>query len=659
MKTDKILSIAILLLAFALRMVALDQWPTGLSHDEAYNGVAAMQVLQGERPIFLEINKGIEPLIIYLEALAFSAFGIGVVQMRLVNVLCGMVTVALVYPLTKRLFTPHESGGEKKGGNIALLAMSGVAVSFWAVFVSRLTLRAVTLPPLLLLTLYFFWRGTVEQASCLSKQNRQDACPTNFIISGLAAGVAMYTYLSSRFIPFILIFGFGFWILDHHSIQNRKSKILNQVILFLIWATLFAPLAYYFLTHPDSFSRRANQVLTVPPALEGDFAPLLKSTYRTLAMFTLAGDRTDRYNLDGRPVFDAFNGLFFYLGLGLTLVSLFHSKYRWRSFFLLTWLFFMLLPGFITGDSPHFLRTIGVMPLAYIFWAIGLAWTMERTWLKPWHSSYFLLLTAYCLLLTLTSYDYFYRWANSPGARQIYGADIAEIATYLRQHPAKDLTVISAPYYRDLDLFRYTLHWQGHPPFAIWFDGQQTLAFPPPSLKLSPRYLFAASAPPSELWLKFLRPAESGQDYMLYRLPQDFSVSQIQLTKTLNININNDVQLLGYQISGKIVKKGKIQVLLAWQALRTLPPGTDYTFLVRLHDQQGHIWAEADGLGYSPADWQTGVYGLQLLTLRLPSDLPSFENESTSLTVQLVQRQTGQALPATTGETAIILGIGN
>ena len=113
----RFLLIAILLLAFLLRVIAIDHIPPGLSHDEAYNGITAMQVLNGQRLIFFEINKGIEPLIIYLEALAFAAFGIGPVAMRLVNVMCGMLTVALVYPLALRLFNRR----------VALLAMAGLA----------------------------------------------------------------------------------------------------------------------------------------------------------------------------------------------------------------------------------------------------------------------------------------------------------------------------------------------------------------------------------------------------------------------------------------------------------------------------------------------------------------------------------------------------
>jgi len=89
-------------------------------------------------------------------------------------------------------------------------------------------------------------------------------------------------------------------------------------------------------------------------------ARFLRHTWRTLGMFTFHGDETDRYNLDGRPVFDWFNGLFFYLGLILVLLRLRRSAdLAGPAALLLLWLFFMLLPGFITDDSPTFCAPSG------------------------------------------------------------------------------------------------------------------------------------------------------------------------------------------------------------------------------------------------------------------------------------------------------------
>lgn len=661
MSFRRFLLIGLLLLAFVLRVVALDQIPPGLSHDEAYNGVTAMQVLRdGQRPIFFEINKGIEPLIIYLEALAFSAFGIGPVPMRLVNVICGMLTVALAYPLAKRLFNRR----------VALLAMAGLTVSFWAIFTSRLALRAVTLPPLLLLTLYLLWLGlTANPKSTPVRQAVQNL--KWFALTGLAMGATMYTYLSGRFVPLLVLAVFGHQLLRR---QITRRHWLGLAITFLIWAILFAPLANYFWQHQDSFTERSSQVSTIPYALNGDFGPLLRHTLRTLAMFTFHGDETDRYNLSGRPIFDWLNGLFLYLGLGLSLVRLRRRvSLAGPAALLWLWFFFMLLPGFITDDSPHFLRTIGAIPVAYILWALGVETALQQ--ISTWKSHYVLRFTfhasriifhpfslIFLLLLVATfytAYDYFGRWTNAPEARYIYGADIAEVAGYVNTTRDEGLVAISAEYYRDLDPFRFTLHSHGQPPFVIWFDGQQSLAFPPPESGLSPRYLFPLSAPPSEFWQPFLQlvPAESGREYTLYRLPEAATLRQAEATTfsaqpSLEVKVNNDLILAAYQVVGEVVAGGKVRVLLGWQALRALPPETDYTFLVQLQDKQGHTWATVDGNGYPPGQWQPGVQGLQLLQLRLSGDLPV---RTYHLTAQVVDRRTGQPLPTSTGEPVIPL----
>lgn len=641
-----LLIVALLLVAFALRVAYINQVPAGLSHDEAYNGIKAIDVLNGERRIFFEINKGIEPLIIYLEALAFYLFGVGPVPLRLVNIFCGMLTVALVYPFAARLFNRR----------VALLAVAGVAISFWAVFVSRLTLRAVLLPPLLLLTLYLFWRGLKPGRANLAF----------FALSGLAAGVTMYTYLSSRFVPFIVLAIFGDRLLRR---QIGRTHWLGLALHFFILAALFAPLGNYFIDHADSFTRRADQVTNIPQLREGNVTPILRSTLRTLGMFTFRGDTTGRYNLDGRPVFDWLNGALFYAGVGIALWRLRRPSMAAPSVLLLGAAFFMLLPDFITDDSPHFLRTIGAMPIIYIFWALGVntiirqigRWPANRAasavasrvlGLTPHASLLFLLLT----LTTLhTGYDYFGRWANSPNARYIYGTDIAEIAGYISRNASRELTVISAEYYRDLDPFRFKLHFKGHPPFVLWFDGRQSLAVPPPESNLSPRYIFPASAPPADAWLEVLQPqpGESGREYTLYRLPQGAPLARLeQSMQPVGVTVNNDLQVRGYKILGRVVNGGKFMVLIGWQALRTLPPGTDYTFLVQMRDNQGHLWLQVDGNGYRPADWQPGVRGLQLLTFRLPGDLPP---RTYHLSLQVVDRHRRQALPTANGKTEIPL----
>lgn len=633
---------AILLLAFALRVAAINRVPPGLSHDEANNGMAALQVLGGQWPIFFEINKGIEPLIIYLEALAFYAFGIGPVQLRLVNIFAGVLTVALIYPLTVRLFNRR----------VARLAMAGLAVSFWAVFVSRLTLRAVLLPPLLLVTLYFLWRALAPRSRF-----------SYWAISGMGAGAAIYTYLSARFIPLLALAVFAHQLLRRQITRRHWAGLLLHLALI---AVLVTPLAGYYWQNAAGFSERAGQVSTLSYLLNGDIGPTLQNTLRTLGMFTGPGDTTDRYNLDGRPVFDPINGLLFYLGLALMILRLRRpAREAGPAAVLLLWLPVMLLPDFITDDSPHFLRTIGAQPAVYVAWAVGLDWLTRRlrayAQKLPGNLGPMARLLPAPLLVLLTTlhtgYDYFYRWANAAEARLIYGADMAQIAVHLKTNPDSALPVISSAYYRDLDQFRFRLHFQNNPPFALWFDGQQSLALPPPGSGLRPRYFFAASTPLPELWASLLQayPAESGRDFTVYRPVEPLPPLEPTLfapDTALDVTINDDLRLTHYRILGQITAGGKVRVLLGWQPLRPQPPGTDLTFLVQLRDRQGHLWAAADGNGYPPVAWQPGVQALQLVTLRLEGDLPPRQYQ---ISVQVVNRATGQSLPTAAGETAIVL----
>ena len=52
------LVLGLLILAAALRFIRLDQLPPGLYHDEAYEGLDALRVLDGQTPIYFPANNG-------------------------------------------------------------------------------------------------------------------------------------------------------------------------------------------------------------------------------------------------------------------------------------------------------------------------------------------------------------------------------------------------------------------------------------------------------------------------------------------------------------------------------------------------------------------------------------------------------------------------
>jgi hypothetical protein len=428
-----------------------------------------------------------------------------------------------------------------------------------------------------------------------------------------------------------------------------------MTLFFAAWALMFAPLAVYYLNHPDIFGQRAGQVLNLPVALAGDPRPFFTDTLRVLGMFTVVGADTSRYGLAGRPLFDPLGVVLFCTGLIVSLARL--RRPAWQSApyaFLLIWWLVMLVPDFITGESPHFLRTIGALPPTYIFWALGIlaVWA----WLTPRlpAAARRLALPALAIYLVaiglFTVRDYFGRWATDAEARAIYGADFTEIARYLETTDLEGPVVLSAPFYRDWDRFRLDLQTHHNPPFVVWFDGPQTFLLPPPESSLDPLYVFPRSAPPHPRWLGFLQLETQGSEMSVYRLKpeaqNEFAISLDAISSEAPSNSGTGsppeaVQFLGYQLEGEARAGETLRLLLHWQPLYDVPGDPDYAFFAHLRDRRGYTWAQADANGYAVVDWQPGVQVLQWFELRLPPDLPL---QDYTLVVGLEDRGIGQPL---------------
>lgn len=134
---------------------------------------------------------------------------------------------------------------------------------------------------------------------------------------------------------------------------------------------VLAPLMVYVATHGDAFLGRVGQVTIFNPAInEGDFwGTLLRHAGKTLLMFTNRGDFIPRHNVPFRPVFDPVLSAFFLLGLILCFIRF---RQRAEHAFVLIWLAVMILPTILAEDAPHFLRSVGILPVAFVVPAIGL-----------------------------------------------------------------------------------------------------------------------------------------------------------------------------------------------------------------------------------------------------------------------------------------------
>lgn len=398
--------LAVMAVAAALRFWALGRIPPGLYHDEAFNGLDALGVLEGIRPIFFEANNGREPLFIYLVALSVAALGRSPGAIRMVAAVLGTLTIPATYLMAKAMFNQR----------IGLLAAAITGLTLWHVNLSRIGFRAVAMPLFVALALWQLWLGLKDGHQC------------HFLAGGLLYGLTFYTYLAARF-TIVALAAFGL-----HLILVRSGKLeagnwkLGALTFVLAALVVLAPLMVYVAMQKDVFLHRVGQVSIFNPAInQGDFwGTLLRHTGRTLLMFTNRGDFIPRHNVPLRPVFDPVLSVFFVLGLVLCLR---HFRQSAEHAFVLIWLVVMLLPTILAEDAPHFLRSVGILPVAFVVPAIGLdsLWCFleNRTFTSIAASA-----VALVLLFGLgdTSMDYFARHAASQEVKYHFETAAVDLA---------------------------------------------------------------------------------------------------------------------------------------------------------------------------------------------------------------------------------------
>ena len=150
----------------------------------------------------------------------------------------------------------------------------------------------------------------------------------------------------------------------------------------LVATALFValPLLYFFITHPEAFLSRSGADLSVFGQSE-PLKELAKSIIRTLGMFNFYGDFNWRHNISGSPELVWPIGALFAIGFIKELIhwlKMKHGHFSTTHTLLFSWFFVMLLPGFLSTEAPHALRTIGVIPVTAIFAAMGLWWAYEK-----------------------------------------------------------------------------------------------------------------------------------------------------------------------------------------------------------------------------------------------------------------------------------------
>ena len=129
------LVVLVLLLAAALRILAVRDAPPGPRFDETFDALMARRILNGERPIYFPENFGEEALYQYFQALSLTTFGWSDLALRFPSFVFGMLEVATVYALGRRVWN-------RRAGLLAGLPVKPVKVLYAGEFPGETELAA-------------------------------------------------------------------------------------------------------------------------------------------------------------------------------------------------------------------------------------------------------------------------------------------------------------------------------------------------------------------------------------------------------------------------------------------------------------------------------------------------------------------------------------
>jgi len=434
-KKELLILFFILILAFFFRFWKLNSIPPGLYPDVAMYANDALETLKtGNFKVFYPHNFGREGLFIWLLAFSFSIFGVSIWSIKIVAAIIGILTVFGLYLLTKELFSLNSQIVEQSNSQIAIALLSSffLATSFWHVNFSRIGFRAILLPFILVSAFYFLFRGSREKKVL------------NFIISGILFGLGFYTYVSYRFIVLLLPLVLICWFLIYRK-QGFQRRYLSFIFYFLFFIFFTAlPIGIYFLKNPGDFIGRAAPISVF--RAENPIKEFGKSLILHLGMFNFYGDPNWRHNFSGSPMLPWPVGILFLIGIILSFKEIFKkSNYQSENrqslftfYFLLFTFFIMLLPGILTFEGiPHSLRVIGVIPVVYIFVALGFWWIYQK--LRQNTKNKKLLLAGCILFLVAVSFSefnkYFVQWGKNKEVEEAFTKRYADIGYYLNALP--------------------------------------------------------------------------------------------------------------------------------------------------------------------------------------------------------------------------------
>lgn len=373
MKKARLIFIGILLLAVFLRFYNLGKIPVSMSDDEiresmsAYSFIASGKDLYGMAyPLSFNLDGFVfAPITTYIVGVFIGLFGLSMWGARVGYAVAGVVSVIGVYFLAYELF---------KNKYIALLSMFGVAVSVWAINVSRFAHEGIFSLMFMTYATYF-----------LLKMKKNDYI--NLAISCLLFFCAFYSYAAIKVdvLPSILIItAFKFKGLSKGQLLSIGAFIIFLFGSFVVLSKVQNAAQYG--AHQFFFMDRQTIAKEVELQRRDSYAPLILRTifHNKLTYITTVAISNYLYAFSFQYLFlsQEASGIYsmwergqmYLIELPLLVLGVFYAfqRYRKQFFIIVSLLLVAPLPSVIgTMPTSYTMRSVYMIPFLYILIGIG------------------------------------------------------------------------------------------------------------------------------------------------------------------------------------------------------------------------------------------------------------------------------------------------
>ncbi|GAB4568764.1 MAG: hypothetical protein Kow0077_00180 [Anaerolineae bacterium] len=420
---DLWLAVVVLLLAAVLRLSALGTLPPGFSDPELQSLTITEVISAGEIRVFETTGAGNqqETLFHILQATLTSLTGKGQITLRLLSVWAGLLALAGLYALARRWYSSR----------VALLATALMAVGFWPVLLSRLTIREALLPLVTVGVLLIFSHSFyIRQRIVPDPPNL-----VSYTLLGTLLAASLYVHWFGLLLAVFVTLSVLYLLATRQPISRRATGV--SLFAVAVSAIIVIP---YVATTVRQFSTSGVSILLA------DLAPdsLPEALISGLAAIFPRGDLSAVVNVPGRPLLDPVTALMFAIGL----VQGFRYWRRPTRFLPALATIIALIPALFSSVPGAFPPFAGALPLIYL---IAARTTDEAVHSlakrRPQWQRFAPLAMALLVVVNLgwTGIDLFVTWPRQEAVQTAYHADQSRLARYLDRSVHRLPTVVCSP----------------------------------------------------------------------------------------------------------------------------------------------------------------------------------------------------------------------